>query len=344
LEEPLTSNKTKRLETKKEIPVKMGVDPNTLRFLLSASKRGINFGRLATIGRHQMHCRQRHVWAAAREFGLACDVEQVLTRSCGGYAEPLWAAMGAQEIVSIDASDYEGASIVHDMNDPIPDGLRCRFDAVFDLGSLEHIFNFPVAIKNCMEMPVIGGRIFAVLPASNYCGHGFYQFSPDLFYRTLNSDNGYHIERMLLAESGADARWYTVPDAAAVRQRTMYSAPGRFVLMIEAVRQRDVPLLQKWPQQSDYELQWSGTGVRRSYRDESGLGRALGSAGMALERSFPPIHTITSAMRNAYLRMALVRAALSGRIISETIRPVKHHAAEITVNEVMPGNTEGHDR
>jgi hypothetical protein len=67
------------------------------------------------------------------------------------FCEPyLIALLGADEIISIDASGYENATIIHDMNEPAED-LAEQFDLVIDGGSLEHIFNFPVAILNVMR-------------------------------------------------------------------------------------------------------------------------------------------------------------------------------------------------
>jgi 2-polyprenyl-3-methyl-5-hydroxy-6-metoxy-1,4-benzoquinol methylase len=53
---------------------------------------------------------------------------------------------------------------------------------VFDGGTLEHIFDYPTAIKNCMKMVKPGGHLLLTTPANNWFGHGFYQFSPELFY------------------------------------------------------------------------------------------------------------------------------------------------------------------
>jgi hypothetical protein len=48
-------------------------------------------------------------------------------------------------------------------------------------------FNFPVALANAMKMAKIGGHFAARTPANNQCGHGFYQFSPGLFYRIIGA-------------------------------------------------------------------------------------------------------------------------------------------------------------
>jgi 2-polyprenyl-3-methyl-5-hydroxy-6-metoxy-1,4-benzoquinol methylase len=76
-------------------------------------------------------------------------------------------------VSSIDASDYENATYVHDLNVPIPDHLKGQFDLVDDGGTLEHVFNFPVALRNCMEMVKVGGHLLLNVPTNNFVGHGF---------------------------------------------------------------------------------------------------------------------------------------------------------------------------
>jgi len=90
---------------------------------------------------------------------------------------------GASTVVSIDYSDYEGANIIHDMNYPISQETYSKFDTVIDAGSLEHVYNAPQALKNCsLICNKSGGQIVHILPSNNYCSHGFWQFSPELFF------------------------------------------------------------------------------------------------------------------------------------------------------------------
>jgi 2-polyprenyl-3-methyl-5-hydroxy-6-metoxy-1,4-benzoquinol methylase len=93
------------------------------------------------------------------------------------------------------------ASIIHDLNKPVPKELEERFDVVLD-GGLEHVFDFPQAIENAMRMTKIGGHLILETPANNLCGNGFYQFSPELFFRVLDSGNGFELERLYLASKG----------------------------------------------------------------------------------------------------------------------------------------------
>jgi 2-polyprenyl-3-methyl-5-hydroxy-6-metoxy-1,4-benzoquinol methylase len=76
------------------------------------------------------------------------------------------------------------------MNTPVPKDIE-KYDTIFDGGSLEHIFNVNQALKNVSMMCKPGGQIIHSLPANNQCGHGFWQFSPELFLSLYSEKNGY---------------------------------------------------------------------------------------------------------------------------------------------------------
>lgn len=50
---------------------------------------------------------------------------------------------GSTTVDSIDFSDFEGASIVFDMNKSLEEKFHEKYETVFDIGSLEYIFNLP---------------------------------------------------------------------------------------------------------------------------------------------------------------------------------------------------------
>lgn len=104
--------------------------------------------------------------------------------------------LGTVNLTVIDASPYEGADVIHDMNWSVGGEMIERFDAVIDCGSLEHIFNVPVALKNLASMVRIGGAIFITTPANNMMGHGFYQFSPELMFRVFSEQNGFCLKTL----------------------------------------------------------------------------------------------------------------------------------------------------
>ena len=107
----------------------MGFDVQGTRFLLSAYRSGVRFTRTAVLGRQELFLSPRVLRRILQHAGLprtSDDVHQLLT-SEDGYAEPLLRLLGAEHIDSVDASSYEGSSIVHDMNLPIPDNLCAAF-------------------------------------------------------------------------------------------------------------------------------------------------------------------------------------------------------------------------
>jgi 2-polyprenyl-3-methyl-5-hydroxy-6-metoxy-1,4-benzoquinol methylase len=84
------------------------------------------------------------------------------------------------------------------MNIPIPDNFE-KYDTIFDGGSLEHIFNVNQALKNVSSLCKPGGQIIHSLPANNQCGHGFWQFSPELFLSLYSEKNGYSNTEIYIA-------------------------------------------------------------------------------------------------------------------------------------------------
>jgi len=172
-----------------------------------------------------------------------------------GFAEPLFARLGAEEIRSMDASPFEGASDVHDLNEPIPTSLKQSFSAVIDSGTLEHVFNFPQAIANAMEMVELGGHVLLMNPTNNEGGHGFYQFAPELFFRILSPENGFSVERFLLREY-LGRHWYEVADPAELGHRSQFRSRGIAYLYVRARRVKVVAPFDSWPQQSDFVAAW----------------------------------------------------------------------------------------
>ncbi|MGE4017445.1 MAG: hypothetical protein AB7E82_13965 [Cyclobacteriaceae bacterium] len=173
------------------------------------------------------------------------------------YAESFFRNLGAKVIDSIDASAYESASIIHDMNKPIPPEMFLKYSVVFDGGSLEHIFDFPTAIANCMNMVRLGGHFIGSVPANNLFGHGFYQFSPELFFRIFSMQNGFITKRVLLYFNEPDSNIYQVTDPATVKNRVkLMNAKETYMLVIAQKTGYIKPFVSK-PQQSDYQfLKW----------------------------------------------------------------------------------------
>jgi SAM-dependent methyltransferase len=97
-------------------------------------------------------------------------------------AQTVLTLMGAKEVVVTDVSDYEGATLLLDLNNPVARDLDQQFDVILDIGTIEHIYDVPAALENLSRMLKVGGQLILILPASNAIDHGFYCFSPTLLY------------------------------------------------------------------------------------------------------------------------------------------------------------------
>lgn len=233
----------------------MGLDINAVQFLIAAHKRGASLGEVVMLGRQDLNVFPAKMRKLLQAAGLPEDLfrpEAPDTR----YAEPVFKSLGATLVHSLDFSAYEGAAFVHDLNKPIGPELRERFDTVYDGGTLEHVFHFPTALKNTMEMVRPGGRLFIHTGANSYCGHGFYQFSPELFFRAFSLENGFQVERMVAHRMGPYGSWFEVSDPESIRSRVELISFWPIQLLVQARRVRVVPVFEQPPQQSDFVPRW----------------------------------------------------------------------------------------
>jgi hypothetical protein len=221
----------------------MGIDAPTLTFLLLEAKNK-PFGKVITLGRQRINLPpywQRRLLRSENTFEGYC--ENLLT-----------AKFGALFVDSIDNSAFEGATHIFDMNQEV--ALQSRYDTVIDGGTLEHIYNVPQALANISTLCSDGGRILHILPANNYCGHGFWQFSPELFFSLYSEKNGYSDTRVFLASLTDWHRWYEC-----LRPKDGYRAEfrtiGRLPLCIMVRTTKVSAFSHRNVQQSDYVAAWN---------------------------------------------------------------------------------------
>jgi SAM-dependent methyltransferase len=247
----------------------LGLSYYTAREILRCGEAA-PLGSVATIGRLQQFLLPSQITALRSAYGLPAGPWS--TQAFGGFSEDFFRAAGASSVTSIDASAYEGAEIVHDMNAPTAPELECKFDLVVDGGSIEHIFRPDRAVANVLRMTKIGGHVIIEAPANNLCGHGFYQFSPEFFFAVLSERSGFEIGRMLLIECVypgvslvAQRRAYAVRSPREAGERVSVLSRRPLLLLVHATKRAHVddPFAVA-PQQSDYEAQWQDAGGQRS--------------------------------------------------------------------------------
>jgi len=106
----------------------MGLDTSAVLFLCAAKSLGVDFTRTLTIGRQSLFPSEAALSRVFSVLGIAEDVKRFLDEN--KFGERLFSLLGAQEVGSIDCSSYESASVIHDLNYPIPDGLRDGYSVV----------------------------------------------------------------------------------------------------------------------------------------------------------------------------------------------------------------------
>jgi len=237
----------------------MGIDLHNLNFLAHAQDLGVHYGRTVAIGRQALFVEPRALQAHQRLRGHTAALPGPGEPGAPAYFEPLMAQwFGAQEVASVDASAYEGASLVHDMNLPWPrSAAACgQFDAVLDFGCLEHVFDFPTAWRNCVDLCRVGGHVLHALPANNLSGHGFYQFSPELFFNLYQPARGFELQALFFALRADPAHWWRVASPLAVKRRVNL-CNSHEVYMLVLARKLAEPGDLPAPQQSDYaQAEW----------------------------------------------------------------------------------------
>jgi len=96
------------------------------------------------------------------------------------HARVFFQMLGIDDYTDIDAFDFDKPEVLHDLNLPVPARLAASFGLVIDGGTVEHIFDVRRVLTNAVQLLQVGGHV--VHMASIEMDHGFYSFSPCLFY------------------------------------------------------------------------------------------------------------------------------------------------------------------
>jgi SAM-dependent methyltransferase len=221
----------------------MGIDTHGLNCLRFAHRHG-GLGKTATLGRQSINLPAKTL---TRELG-----DKVSWRDTS-YCEPMLTAyFGASSVESYDNSDYEKATHIHDFNHPLPTSAG-EFDTVIDFGTTEHVFNVATALRNVVRLCRVGGQVLHVVPANNFCGHGFWQLSPELFFSLYSPRNGFGDTEVFVTSRKQPRSWYRVAPPHS-GYRVPLATWGKTYVICRSVRRAKVENLVV--QQSDYLAAW----------------------------------------------------------------------------------------
>ncbi|MEA3463345.1 MAG: hypothetical protein U9R49_15800, partial [Bacteroidota bacterium] len=128
--------------------------------------------------------------------------------------------------------------------------------------------------------------IFIAVPANNLCGHGFYQFSPEIMFRIFPQENGFEVKEVTLYEDlypsthmTSSQSVYKVVDPEKVKIRVGLISKRPVTMMVEAKRIEEIDPFITPPMQSDYVELWEVDKAKRgstsNNSDSSGEGQVL---------------------------------------------------------------------
>jgi hypothetical protein len=233
----------------------MAITTNALGILSTLFPSAEALGRVLTVGRLGVYAPEVHVREVLRDWGGGGAQRSAPLPT---FFDELLRACGAKQVSSLDASNYEGADVLHDLNRPCPEALRETFDTVVDAGTLEHVFQVVTALGALMSMVKVGGRLLLFdMPTNNFSGHGFYQLSPIFFSETLSPAYGFRLETLLVGEDRAYSTLREIPTSTLYSgQRIEIVGSKPCFLYVVATKIAPFPGFEKPAMQPDYQVRW----------------------------------------------------------------------------------------
>jgi hypothetical protein len=169
-----------------------------------------------------------------------------------------------------------------------------------------------------------------VLPANNFCGHGLWQFSPELFFSLYCGTNGYIDTEVFIADLANNSKWYRVSEPAAGKRVNVSSSTPLYVLVRTVLSRTDFSHTEV--QQMHYVHEWG--------KGEAPLPRTAGTARRFKEwlKRMPLAHRALVDAYNFYLRSKRKReTGLSARNSAVVVIDVKSHIQSCEVG--LAGHT-----
>jgi len=155
------------------------------------NKRGLRpYGKLLTLSRYALMFNEGYFERICQAGGWNIINTSNYETGEGFNTEVVFSALGFEQLDSMDYSEYEGANIIHDLNNTnIPKELNGKYDFILDCGTIEHVFHFGNVMENIFKMLKVGGTFIFNQPTFYGLNHGYYNFSPCLYYEYFKANN-----------------------------------------------------------------------------------------------------------------------------------------------------------
>ena len=242
----------------------MGIDKTALELILLSQnyvkRNGDDEANILTLGRQQIHISKNDINHLLCKYNFSSLINKY---NVYDYSENLFTNLFEEKwkyifVDSMDNSDYEGASIIHNLNNPFNSSKKYQY--IYDGGTIEHIFNIPQVIENIIDMLDINGLFVSITCNNNFSGHGIYQFSPEFFLSSLNEKYGMKIESIYLGKVHTSfEEWIDVNDYKGGRNCTKFddSEPVYILTIARKISNIRENLITNSPHQYSYEkIDW----------------------------------------------------------------------------------------
>ena len=109
----------------------------------------------------------------------------------------------------------------------------------------------------------IDGIYLSIVPNNNFSGHGFYQFSPELFYRTFTKKYGMEIINIYLAKNHTlFNEWIKIEMPTREINRMEYSFKTNdqvyIIVIAKKISENRKKITEEYPNQFSYEeVEWN---------------------------------------------------------------------------------------
>lgn len=238
----------------------MGIKTSSARLMAHLKRAGeIDLRSVCMFGRQELCMTEAQIKALCRDYRDVLQSDFQRETFCENFLK----ALGAEQIHSLDASDFEDADILCDLNQPVSEAYINQFSCILDGGTTEHVFSFPQAMENVIDMLTVGGYYVGMIPSNNWNGHGLYQLSPMLYMQLFCKENGMELKHLYLCNAFR-SRTIRELQKRDITSRTELNgfSPVELYVVAQKVKERTSPLVL---QQGDYEQKWSGNAQESSF-------------------------------------------------------------------------------
>ena len=154
----------------------MGIEYNIAQMVVHEHiRRPIN-GSVLLLGRQTMSFTPADAIDMIRSSGLSIpertiEIDHQTLRSVEGEFirdDEFFRLLGVSDFRALDHSDFEGADLIHDLNEPVPEELCGIADFILDGSTLDNVWDPATAVRNVARMLKPHGRFISINMGSNH--------------------------------------------------------------------------------------------------------------------------------------------------------------------------------